>query len=84
MMMTFTLVEKRLLCLCKDIFILQLWPASLHESKYYIAREIVMPTSIERQRFSKHLDQFNFVAKLGLSSVAIIIYGMVFAIEVCT
>ena len=30
--MAFTLVKKRLLCLYKDIFILQLWPVSLYEN----------------------------------------------------
>ena len=54
--MAFTLVKKRLLCLYKDIFILQLW--SCFFIWKYNAREIVMPTSIERLRFSEHSDQF--------------------------
>ena len=79
--MVFTLVKKRLLCLCKDIFILQLRPASLYENKYYNAREIIMPTSIERWRFGKHLDQGIFVAKVGLPILSITVRRKMFAIN---
>ena len=54
--MAFTLVKKRLLCLYIDIFILQLWPVSLYENIMH--ERLLCLLHIKKQRFSEHSDQF--------------------------